>query len=180
MRFTLLDRITQLEPGVRIEAVKNLSLAEEYLADHFPLFPVMPGVLMLEAMTQAGAWLIRAGEDFAHSMVVLSEAKNVKYADFVKPGQTLTVSAEILSQDEHETRLKAQGFIAGVPTVSARLVLRRYNRATTHPVYAVSDEATRLGMRRLFAILYPSYQPDATSATEMATSSHLANGGVIT
>ena len=49
MRFTLLDRITQLEPGVRIEAVKNLSLAEEYLADHFPLFPVMPGVLMRRA-----------------------------------------------------------------------------------------------------------------------------------
>jgi 3-hydroxyacyl-[acyl-carrier-protein] dehydratase len=47
MRFTLLDRILQLDPGSRIVAVKNLSLAEEYLADHFPRFPVMPGVLML-------------------------------------------------------------------------------------------------------------------------------------
>ena len=43
MRFSLIDRIDELEPGVRILAVKNLSMAEEYLADHFPGFPVMPG-----------------------------------------------------------------------------------------------------------------------------------------
>ena len=55
MRFTLLDRIIDFEPGDRITAVKSLAMAEEYLADHFPNFPVMPGVLMLEAMTQAGA-----------------------------------------------------------------------------------------------------------------------------
>ena len=53
MRFTLIDRITELKPGVSITAVKGLTLAEEYLQDHFPRFPVMPGVLMLEAMFQA-------------------------------------------------------------------------------------------------------------------------------
>jgi len=79
MRFTLLDRITSLEPGAKITAVKNLTMAEEYLGDHFPQFPVMPGVLMLEAMLEAGAWLVRAGEDFAHSMVMLRKANNVKY-----------------------------------------------------------------------------------------------------
>ena len=56
-------------PVKSLVAVKNLSLAEEYLADHFPGFPVMPGVLMLEALTQAGAWLVRDMEDFAHSVV---------------------------------------------------------------------------------------------------------------
>src|SRR5271168_1212794 len=107
MRFTLLDRIIELEPGAKITAVKNLSLAEEYLADHFPGFPVMPGVLMLEAMTQASAWLVRASEDFAHSVVLLKEARNVKYANFVEPGQTLHVTAEIVEQDARETKLKA-------------------------------------------------------------------------
>ena len=53
MRFVLIDRITEINPGQSLTAVKNLSLAEEYLADHFPGFPVMPGVLMLEALTQA-------------------------------------------------------------------------------------------------------------------------------
>ena len=64
MRFVLIDRIIDLQPGQSLVAIKNLSLAEEYLADHFPGFPVMPGVLMLEALTQAGAWLIRDMENF--------------------------------------------------------------------------------------------------------------------
>ena len=59
MQFTLIDRILGLESGRRIVAIKNLTLAEEYLAEHFPGFPVMPGVLMLEAIAQASAWLIR-------------------------------------------------------------------------------------------------------------------------
>ena len=68
MRFTLIDHIVTLEADTEITAVKTLSMAEEYLADHFPHFPVMPGVLMLEALTQSAAWLIRVSEDFAHSM----------------------------------------------------------------------------------------------------------------
>src|SRR5215471_17906626 len=111
MRFKLLDRIIDLKPGVSITAVKGLSLAEDYLADHFPLFPVMPGVFMLEAMSQASAWLIRASEDFQHSMVVLREARNVKYADFVSPGKVLTVQAEIVGQSPRETKLKVQGTV---------------------------------------------------------------------
>ena len=69
MRFTLVDRILEITPGEKIVAIKNLSMAEEYLGDHFPGFPVMPGVLMVEALTQASAWLIRASEDFAHSVL---------------------------------------------------------------------------------------------------------------
>src|SRR3972149_10441021 len=92
MRFSLIDRIDELEPAERIAAVKTLSMAEEYVADHFPGFPVMPGVLMLEAMAEAGAWLVRAQEDFAHSMVVLRKASNVKYGQFVEPGAALTDS----------------------------------------------------------------------------------------
>ena len=155
MRFTLLDRITELQLGVRIEAIKNLTLAEEYLADHFPLFPVMPGVLMLEAMTQCGAWLVRASEKFSHSIVTLAEARAVKYADFVKPGQTLTVTAEMVAQDRSETKLKVQGAVNGSVNVSARLVLRRYNLADFYPDLAASDAIVRAEMRKLFSLLYP-------------------------
>src|SRR5262245_6291814 len=91
MRFTLVDLVTELEPGARITTIKTVTLAEEYLDDHFPRFPVLPGVLMLEAMTQACAWLIRVTDDFAHSIVTLKEARNVKYGRFVKPGQTLMI-----------------------------------------------------------------------------------------
>ena len=133
MRFSLIDRIVELEPCVRITAVKTLTMTEEYLADHFPHFPVMPGVLMLEALTQAGAWLVRVSEDFAHSIVVLKQANNVKYAQFVEPGQTLSVTAEMLKFDDGEVKLKAYGTVSGRIIVTARLALACYNLADSDP-----------------------------------------------
>lgn len=166
MRFSLIDRIDELEPGVKISAVKALSMAEEYLADHFPGFPVMPGVLMLEAMTQVGAWLVRATEDFEHSMVVLKEARNVKYGQFVEPGQTLEVSAEIVSQTDRETVLKARGTVEGRTTVGARLVLERYNLGDENPAQAQTDEVVRRQLREMFALLW---RPPAVGAAGPAT-----------
>lgn len=156
MRFTLLDRVVAIEPGKSITAIKNVSLAEEYLADHFPRFPVLPGVFMLEAMTQAAAWTIRLGEDFAHSIVVLRAARNVKYGDFVEPGRTLTVTAEVLSQDERTTKIKASGSVGDRTSLTARLVLERYNLADTRPHGAALDARVRAEMRRLWSLLYPA------------------------
>jgi 3-hydroxyacyl-[acyl-carrier-protein] dehydratase len=149
-----------------VKAVKALALAEEYLADHFPSFPVMPGVLMLEAMTQAGSWLIRAGEDFAHSIVVLREARNVKYSSFVAPGQTLTVTAEIIGQDERLTKLKAQGTVDGDVQLSGRLTLERYNLADEGLGTAADDDRVRRELRKLFALLVrPDWKPIADAAS---------------
>jgi 3-hydroxyacyl-[acyl-carrier-protein] dehydratase len=154
MRFSLIDRIIELEPCVRITAVKTLTMTEEYLADHFPHFPVMPGVLMLEALTQAGAWLVRISEDFAHSIVVLKQANNVKYAQFVEPGQTLAVTAEVIKFDKGEVKLKAYGTVNGRIIVSARLTLACYNLAETDPEREPTDIATRRDLRNLYALLH--------------------------
>jgi 3-hydroxyacyl-[acyl-carrier-protein] dehydratase len=159
MRFTLIDRIIDFQPGVRITAAKSLTMSEEYLADHFPNFPVMPGVLMLESMTQAAAWLIRVSEDFAHSMVTLARAGNVKYGQFVEPGQTLTVTAEVVSQTGETTTLKASGSVNGRTIVNARLVLRRYNLADAVPEKAVIDEAVVKDLRQMFRVLYQPASP---------------------
>ena len=153
MRFMLIDRIVELQGGTTITAVKNLTMAEEYLADHFPHFPVMPGVLMLEAMTQAGAWLVRYSEDFAYSMVVLKQVNNVKYGRFVEPGQTLTVSAELVSQSDAEARLKASGSLDGRMTVSGRLVLAKYNLADANPARQKVDDRIRGELRAAFSLL---------------------------
>src|ERR1700748_718835 len=120
MRFVLIDRILEVEThrchlsgsqslksqSPRLTAVKNLSLCEEYLADHFPGFPVMPGVLMLEALTQAGAWLIRDLEDFAHSVGLLKQAKTIKYGSFVEPGRQLQLHVEMTAHGERESSFK--------------------------------------------------------------------------
>lgn len=140
MRFLLLDRICSFEPGKELTAVKNVSLAEEYLADHFPEFPVLPGVFMLEAATQASAWLVRLSENYAHSIVVLHEARAVKYADFVTPGHTLHMSVKQTGGDERFVKIKFQGEVEGRTSVSGRLVLERYNLADANPDQAGLDE----------------------------------------
>ena len=87
MKFYLVDKIESISPGKRIVTYKALSLAEEYLADHFPAFPVLPGVLMLEALAQSAAWLLRVQPDFTKSVIVLAAARNVRYTNFVQPGK---------------------------------------------------------------------------------------------
>ena len=159
MRFLLIDRIVEFERGVSLTAVKSLTMAEEYLADHFPNFPVMPGVLMLESMTQASAWLIRLSEDFAHSIVVLKQATNIKNIQFVEPGQILTVTTEIMSHNDVETKLKAQGSVDGKTCVSARLILERYNLADRSPADAAADDEILDVMRSQFSILYQPGHP---------------------
>lgn len=156
MQFSLIDRILELEEGSHITAIKTLSQAEEYLKDHFPRFPCMPGVLMIESMFQAAAWLIRKSEDFAHSMVVLKEIRNLKCADFVAPGQSLVVSAEIVKEDETTTTLKARGLVEDRVAVAGRLVVERFNLADRQPTRANSDNYLRIKLQRQYAILWPA------------------------
>ncbi|HEX5102907.1 MAG TPA: 3-hydroxyacyl-ACP dehydratase FabZ family protein [Pirellulaceae bacterium] len=159
MRFCLLDRITSLEPGVKITAAKRLQPGEDYLRDHFPRFPVMPGVLMLEAMFQASAWLIRQTEGFAHSLVLLKEARNIKYADFVTPGRELVVSAEVLKHDASLTTLKVQGTIDGNVSVHGRIVVERFNLADRYPVLKDTDPYMRAELRPVLARLLSAATP---------------------
>ncbi|MCE9527918.1 MAG: beta-hydroxyacyl-ACP dehydratase [Planctomycetales bacterium] len=153
MRFSQLDQVLELEPGVRIRGVKRLSPDEHYLKDHFPRFPVMPGVIMLEALYQASSWLVRQSEGFAHSVVLLKEARNIKYSGFVAPGQTMEVTAEILKQDNVLTTLKAQGTVNGIVAVTGRLVLERFNLADRFPLRASTDPYTRNETRKVLAKL---------------------------
>ena len=150
MRFTLIDRITSLVPGKSITAVKNLTLSEEYLADHFPGFPVMPGVLMVEAMVQAGAWFMRHEDNFAFSMVTLKAARAVKFVSFVMPGRTLQVTAELLSSTAGESTFKGSGTVDGESMISAKLTLERFNLVDRHPRLAKADELQRQAARELF------------------------------
>ena len=140
MRFLLLDRIVEVQPGRSLRALKNLTLGEEYLADHFPLFPVMPGVLMLQSLVEAGAWLLRLGEDFRHSMIVLREARNIKYGTFMEPGRQMTVTAELVERTDSGATFKGKGEADGQSTVSARITLATYNLADRDPALKSVDE----------------------------------------
>jgi 3-hydroxyacyl-[acyl-carrier-protein] dehydratase len=153
MRFNLVDRIVDVAPGRMIRAAKDLTLAEEYLADHFPSFPVMPGVLMLQTLVESGAWLLRISEDFRHSMIVLREAKHVKYGQFMEPGRRMSVTVELVDQDDRLAIFKGKGEMEGSQTVSARFTLLRYNLRDRDPAWQMTDERLVHHYRSLYALL---------------------------
>ena len=153
MRFILIDKIVELNPGESIVTTKNLTVAEEYLADHFPGFAVMPGVLMLEAMTQSAAWLIRVTDDFADSIISLQEARNVKYNHFVQPGETLTLRITILDRKPGQTKVKAEGLLGEKTALSARLVLHHHNIKDIYPSMGWKDQEMVVELKRLYSML---------------------------
>ncbi len=155
MQFTLIDRIVELEEGRQLTAVKVLSLAEEYLQDHFPRFPVMPGVLMLESLFQASAWLLLKTDDFARPLVTLEEARNIKYADFVSPGEVLEVTVELAKQREDGlTTLKTRGLIGETTALSGKLVVRQKRLADERSDRETTDARMRRMLRQQFELLY--------------------------
>ena len=87
MKFQLIDAVLERSED-RIVAIKNVTSAEEYLADHFPGFPVLPGVFMLEAMVQAARELLK---DQSKVRLVLGNVRALRNGSFVRPGEALQV-----------------------------------------------------------------------------------------
>src|SRR5258708_5014753 len=154
MRFHLVDRIVEVKPGRSLKAIKNLTLGEEYLADHFPTFPVMPGVLMLQTLVEAGAWLLRLSDDFRHSVIVLREVKNIKYGAFMEPGKQMTINVELTERGNGLATFKGKGECQGQSTVSARLVLAFYNLRDRNPALKATDERIVQGLREHGGLLW--------------------------
>jgi 3-hydroxyacyl-[acyl-carrier-protein] dehydratase len=154
VKFNLIDKIESLTAD-RIVAVKYVSLAEEYLADHFPTFPVLPGVMMLEALTQAAGWLLHQRFDFAKSIAVLKEAKNVKYGNFVAPGNFLRVDVEFNKLNDSGATFKAAGTVGDAQAVTARIEIAYFNLADRQPTLAEIDAKLIAHHRLRWALIAP-------------------------
>jgi 3-hydroxyacyl-[acyl-carrier-protein] dehydratase len=154
VKFNLVDKIESLTDD-RIVAVKYVSLAEEYLADHFPTFPVLPGVLMLEAATQSATWLMHRRNHFAKTIAVLKEARNVKYGNFVAPGNFLRVEVEFNKQTENGASFKVNATVADKQAFTARIELAYFNLADKQPDLAHIDERLAEHNRYRWSLIAP-------------------------
>lgn len=96
MRWIWIDKFLEFESGRRAVTVKNVTLAEEHLHDHFPGFPIMPECLMIEAMAQTAGILVGQANDFREK-VVLAKINKAVFYDFVRPGDSLRIEAQISS-----------------------------------------------------------------------------------
>jgi 3-hydroxyacyl-[acyl-carrier-protein] dehydratase len=153
MRFILIDKVVSLDCGQQIRSVKSVSMAEEYLADHFPTFPVLPGVLLLEGLIESGSWLVRASENFAHSMVLLEQAKNVKYKSFLAPGGQIEYTVDAKIVEENVSSFTGRGVSAGETIVEARFGLRHFNLADEDSAMAGVDAEIIENMKKRWKLL---------------------------
>lgn len=114
---------------------------------------MLPGVLMIEALVQASAWLVRATEDFAHSMLLLADAKNVTYKSFVSPGQVLELTVEAKEIGPTGSRFTGTGRCGATEMVKAHWSLRHFNLADEDPRMGPMDEKLIVHARQQMALL---------------------------
>jgi 3-hydroxyacyl-[acyl-carrier-protein] dehydratase len=153
MRFILIDKVVSLQVGKEIKAVKNVSLSEEYLADHFPTFPVLPGVLLLEGLIESASWLVRKTENFAHSMILLEQARNVKYKSFLAPGSRIEYTVKARTIEENVSSFSGVGVSEGDLIVEARFALKHFNLADENSAMAAVDAQVIESLKKRWELL---------------------------
>ena len=127
--FLLVDRIEEIEPGVRAVGVKNVTQNEPFFQGHFPDYPVMPGVLIIEAMAQVGAVGVMAGGEHADRLALFAGIDGVRFRRQVLPGDVLRMEVEITRLKGMVGRGKGRATVDGERVCEAELMFAFADRA---------------------------------------------------
>lgn len=119
MRYLLVDRITELEPGSRVTGIKNVAMSEDFLEFHFPGNPIMPGIMLLEALVQLSGWLEAASSEF-RDWFLLSRVLKCNFYGFVLPGDQVELRVDVSGAPSRDLRVySGVGEVAGKRKIKA-------------------------------------------------------------
>jgi len=121
LRWIWIDKFTHFESGRRATAIKNVSLAEEHLHDHFPAYPVMPASLIVEGMAQTAGILVGEARQFQEK-VILAKVKRARFEREVRPGEQLRYEAEIEQVSPEAASTVGRVFVDGEPLAEIDIV----------------------------------------------------------
>lgn len=116
--FLLVDRVIEIEPPTRAVGIKNVTINEPFFQGHFPTYPVMPGVLIVEAMAQVGGVAVLASDEYRDKLALFAGIDNVRFKRQVKPGDTLRIEVEV------QKIRRGLGIGAGTATVNGDLACK--------------------------------------------------------
>jgi 3-hydroxyacyl-[acyl-carrier-protein] dehydratase len=148
--FLLIDRVLELEPAKRLVAIKNVTINEPFFQGHFPGYPIMPGVLVVEAMAQAGGIIMMAElPDRETKLVVFTGIERAKFRRPVTPGDQLRIEVDVLSFRPRAGRMEAKAYVDGKLACQATLTCQVVSRVREpqpaapepQPVAAAATEA---------------------------------------
>ncbi len=120
--FLLVDRILEIDPGKQIVALKNVSMNEPFFQGHFPKHPIMPGVLIIEAMAQAGAVLAyKSSKENEGKLVFFLGIDKAKFRKPVYPGDQLRIEVSVVRERPPFWKLKGMAYVEGTLYAEAEL-----------------------------------------------------------
>jgi 3-hydroxyacyl-[acyl-carrier-protein] dehydratase len=143
VRYFLVDRVTEHVPGQSAAGIKNVTLTDEILHDHFPDFPVFPGTLVIEALAQLGGFLLEMGNPDPSERAVLGQIEKAKFHAPAGPGDQLKLRVQLAQRLEAAAQVEAEAWVEERCIARARL---------TFMLRHIESEPLREQRRRLYAL----------------------------